>query len=134
MPVATLNPAARPNLFEKYGGFSSVRLAVMDFYERALDSDVVGHHFEDIDMARLIDHQTMFISQLLGGPGAANDGRLERAHANLGVTNAEFDEVVLILGETLNAAGFEIEDLKQVCGAVEARRRLIVQGERAPCM
>ena len=59
---------------------------------------------------------------------------LERAHANLGVTDAEFDEVVLILGETLNAAGFEIEDLKQVCGAVEARRRLIVQGERAPCM
>jgi hemoglobin len=46
----------------------------MAFYDRVLNSDVIGAYFDDIDMRQLIDHQTKFISQGMGGP-ATSPGR-----------------------------------------------------------
>lgn len=54
-------------LFDKYGGFAAVSKLVMAFYDRILDSDQVGGYFEDIDMKRLIDHQTKFVASIMGG-------------------------------------------------------------------
>ena len=52
-------------LFEKYGGLRTLRAVIIDFYDRVLDSDVVGHFFEDVDIAKLIDHQTKFFTACL---------------------------------------------------------------------
>jgi len=49
--------------FEKYGGFATVSKIVMVFYDRVLDSDIMAPFFDDVDMRRLTDHQTKFISQ-----------------------------------------------------------------------
>jgi hemoglobin len=40
-------------MFERYGGFANVSKVVMAFYDKALDSDIIGHHFEDVEMRRL---------------------------------------------------------------------------------
>lgn len=120
------------SLFDKYGGLSGLRLAIMDFYDRVLDSDVVGHFFDDVDMPRLIDHQTKFVAALLGGPAEYSDDRLARAHARLTVNDAEFDEIVHLMEATLTQAGFAPPDLAAVLRAVEARRGLIVT-ERRTC-
>ncbi len=98
----------------------------MDFYEMVLDSDVVGPFFENVDMARLIDHQTKFISFLLGGPADYADQRLAQVHAHLGVTHAHFDEIKEILLEALQNAGFDDEDAAAVLREIEARRSVIV--------
>ncbi|WP_425046104.1 group I truncated hemoglobin [Primorskyibacter sp. S87] len=114
-------------LFDKYGGLSGLRSVIMDFYDRVLDSDVVGHFFEDVDMPRLVDHQTKFFAALLNGPVQFAEERLVRAHANLKVTDIEFDEIAELLQETLTEAGFTEDDRKSVLTAVEARRPLIVK-------
>ena len=98
----------------------------MSFYDRVLDSDVVGHFFEDVDLPRLVDHQLKFFTMVLGGPASFTDTRLVRAHMHLGVTHAQFDEVVLLLRETLEEAGFNYEDMRLTLSAVENRRSLIV--------
>lgn len=54
-------------MFDRYGGFTSVSKIVMSFYDKVLDSETVGPYFEDIDMKALIDHQTKFIAQVMGG-------------------------------------------------------------------
>ncbi len=124
MPAAA--PACAQPLFEKYGGMSVLRRVIMDFYERALDSDLVGPFFEHVDMARLIDHQTRFMAMLLGGPASFAEERLARAHAHLAVTHAHFDEIAALISDTLADAGFSDEDRRTVLAAVEARRSLIV--------
>ena len=97
---------------------------------RALDSDVVGHFFERVSMARLVDHQTRMIAGLLGGPADIADARLAEAHAHLHADHHHFDEIVALLNETLIEAGFEKRDLAIAVAAVEARRSLIVTGRR----
>ena len=126
-----LAAVCRPlSLFEKYGGISALRSVIMDFYDRVLDNDVIGHFFDNVDMVRLIDHQTKFFAMLLGGPADFSEERLIRAHAFMKLTHQDFDEVAKLLSETLTAAGFDPADIQTVLIAVEARRGLIVnQGE-----
>lgn len=38
------------SLFDKYGGFASVSKVVSAFYDKAVDSDIIGPYFDDIDM------------------------------------------------------------------------------------
>ncbi len=115
-------------LYDKYGGFARIHPVVMDFYDRLLDSDELGPYFDEIDMKRLIDHQTKFISGLLGGPMEIDDTRLYTAHQHLSVTAAHFTELQHILHDTLVDAGFEPQDVEAVAQAVEAKRGLVVAG------
>lgn len=113
-------------LFQKYGGFATVSRIVLSFYDRVLDSDQIGHFFEDIDMKRLVDHQTKFIASLLGGPASFTNERLHQMHAHLDIGNADFDEMARLLDESLAEHGFEAADREQVIGEIEARRSVIV--------
>lgn len=113
--------------FEKYGGFSTVSRIVLDFYDRVLDSEDVGYHFDNIDMSRLVDHQTKFIASTLGGPIAVSDERLRHVHHQIDISNAQFDEIVLLLSEALRDHGMSNQDIMAVKGDIEAKRHLIVR-------
>ncbi|MEM7522490.1 MAG: group 1 truncated hemoglobin [Pseudomonadota bacterium] len=113
-------------MFEKYGGFAAVSRIVLDFYERALDSDAIGEYFEDVDMKKLVDHQTKFVSSLLGGPASYTDERLKQIHAHLEISDDEFREMKDVFAETLSDHGMSAEDTAVVVAGVEARRAFIV--------
>lgn len=114
-------------LFEKYGGFAQINRLVMAFYEAVLDSDELGPYFDGTDMARLIDHQSKFITYLFEGPADFSEERLTAAHQTLGVTHAHFDELKTILSQTLFDHGFEAVDTDWVLNEFEKRRPLIVR-------
>ena len=114
------------SLFQKYGGFAAVSRVVLSFYDKALDSDQIGGFFEDIDLKRLVDHQTKFISSLLGGPASYADDRLKDLHSHLDISNLDMDEMIKLLAETLDEHGFEPTDRDTVVSEIEARRSYIV--------
>ena len=114
------------SLYEKYGGFKTVSRIVMEFYDVALDSDQIGDHFVDVDMPRLIDHQTKFIASLLGGPASFGDDRLRVVHQRLGISHADYDEMKALLAETLEKHGMTSPDVSSVMDEIEMRRALIV--------
>ena len=118
---------AAQTLFEKYGGFAAVSKIVLNFYDTLLDSDEVGPFFDDVDMAKLIDHQTKFIASLLGGPASYTDEQLQRLHARLNLENRHFDEVKETLSRTLLAHGFSEQDNARVMVELEIRRPVIVR-------
>lgn len=117
----------KKTLFEKYGGFAKINQLVMAFYESVLDSDDLGPYFDGIDMTKMIDHQSKFITYLFQGPATFSEDRLTVAHQDLGVTDAHFDELKSVLSQTLNDHGFEIDDINWVLIEFEKRRRLIVR-------
>lgn len=113
------------SLFEKYGGFSVVSKIVLDLYDRLLDDDDVGPFFDEIDMARIVDHQTKFVSSLMGGPASYSDEQIRRMHAHLEIHQLHFDKLQLLLRATLADHGVTPEDQEAILAAFEARRALV---------
>ncbi len=113
-------------IYEKYGGFKTISRIVMTFYEMALDSDEIGFHFEEIDMPRLIDHQTKFVSSLVGGPASFSDDRIEAVHRHLNISHAHFDEMAALFSEALSMHGMEDADIDAALSAIESKRAIIV--------
>ena len=114
------------SLFQKYGGFAAISRVVLAFYDKVLDSDQIGGFFEDIDMKRLVDHQTKFISMLLGGPATYSDERLGQLHRHLSISDEDFNEVGRLLTETLHEFGFDPTDRDAIMREIEARRVHVV--------
>jgi len=113
-------------IFERYGGFSTIRRIVSDFYDRVLDDSALAKHFENVDLPALIDHQTKFIMTITGGPANTTNEQLRRAHARLGVTQGEFRRVVTILEETLDDHNMQPEDVAVVIREVNDREAYVV--------
>lgn len=113
-------------IYERAGGFSAVRKVVSDFYDKVLESPTVAHHFEGVEMRRLIDHQTRFVAFLMGGPASYTEEHIEHLHRRLGITLPEFDEVVELLEETLEDHGFATEDIAKICQELRKRESIIV--------
>jgi hemoglobin len=117
------------SVFERMGGFARVRLLVSEFYGKVLDSDRLGVHFRDIDMRRLIDHQTKFISAIMGGPVSFTDEQIARAHVRLGITGDEFDEMADLFQETLEDFGLADADVRRLrTHLLSMRDHVVVDG------
>lgn len=113
--------------YEKYGGFSTVSRIVMRLYDKLLEDDDVGPFFDDVDMPRLIDHQTKFVSSLMGGPASFTDTHIANAHRNMTIHDMHFDKLKELIQETLDEFSVEAEDAAAVLGAFEERRHLLVE-------
>jgi hemoglobin len=114
------------SLFERMGGFARVRLIVADFYERVLESERLARYFDGIDMRRQIDHQTKFISSIMGGPASFTNEQIARSHARLDVTADDFEEIRALIRETLEDFGVADADVRRVDAHVLAMRDHIV--------
>lgn len=115
------------SMFERYGGFAHISKIVMAFYERVLDSDRLAPYFEGVDMRRLVDHQTKFISTVMGGPSSFTDHALQQVHAPLEIDRASFEETIGLLSETLREFAIAPEDVAEIVRGVRARERYIVR-------
>jgi hemoglobin len=114
-------------LYERYGGFAQVSRIVLDFYDRLLDDDDLGPFFEDVDMERIVDHQTKFIAALLGGPASYTDEQIQQMHRHLAIEDAHFDLLKELLAETLSDHGMAGEDVANVTAEFERRRPMVVK-------
>ena len=118
-------------LFDKYGGFSTISKIVLTFYDRMIEDDDVGPFFDDIDLSKLIDHQTKFISSLMGGPAEFSDDHIELAHKHLVIENYHFDRLKEIVAQTLTDFDVETDDIEIILAGFEKRRVLLVEKPNA---
>lgn len=119
------------SIFERYGGFAAIRRIVSSFYDKVLDSSI-SHHFEGVDMRRLIDHQAKFVTSITGGPASYGDDHLRRVHARLGITDAEFEVMRALFVETVEDFGFSDPDTRAVEHEIVRRRDVIVTRSDRP--
>jgi hemoglobin len=118
------------SLFERLGGFSRVRLMVSDLYDRILDSERLGPYFQGIDVRRLVDHQTKFVSSLMGGPASFTNEQLTRAHAHLRLSPEEFDEMADLFREVLEDFRVPDADVERLHAHLLSLREHVIGGDR----
>lgn len=114
-------------MFDRYGGFRKVSKIVLSLYDKIIDSPVTSPYFQNTNMKRLIDHQTQFISSLMGGPASFTDEHIERVHAHIGINEEAFEEVIYLLTETLEDHGMDDSDIAEVQNEFRKRKNFIIK-------
>jgi len=113
-------------IFERAGGFATVRKIVSSFYDKVLDSPELSRYFHDVEMPRLIDHQTKFVAQMMHGPASFSDEQLRRVHHGLRISRHEFLEMAALLCETLEDFAIPDTDVDHVREEILRREPFIV--------
>ena len=116
-------------LYDKYGGFETFSAVVCNFYQKILDSDELAHYFENVNMEKLMSHQTNFITTALGGPERSSGIDLRKAHAPYKITIPHFMEVAELLEESLEEADVEPDDIATIIDLVARLMNQIVASE-----
>lgn len=120
------------SVLERYGGFPFLSRVVMAFYDRALDSDVLAPYFEDVDMRRLIDHQTKFMAFVMGGPASYTNDHLAQVHARLHIDRPAFDEMLATMRETLEDFEMDEADVDAVVHELRSRAPWVIAVPGSP--
>lgn len=105
-------------LLQKYGGVESVRQLVGNFYTDVIESQNLRRFFKDVDLDRLMKHQTDLFCQIMGGPENYKGRSMEDAHKLLGITRSDFEELAKILKDNLVDAGVEPADMDAIMSVV----------------
>jgi hemoglobin len=112
----TTETAESRTLYDLVGGIDALKLAVDRFYEHVVADPQLAHYFQGQEVPRIKRHQVLLLSQVLGGPAEYSGRRLGEAHAQLGITGADYDRVAGHLVATLQE--LEVDD--SAVRAVEA--------------
>ena len=78
-------------------------------------------------MSGLIDHQTKFVSYLMGGPASFSDTHIQSAHNHLPIADSHFARLKELVDETLTEFSVDVNDIQTVLAAFEQRRGLLVE-------
>lgn len=113
-------------VFERAGGFAAVRKIVSALYDRIFESERLSPFFEGVSMPHLIDHQTKFVSALMGGPASITDEQLRRAHARLDLCDADFDAMTALFREVLEDAGLDPADIDHTVREMTCKKPHVV--------
>lgn len=114
------------SLYDKYNGFDFFTNVVKSFYKKIMDREHLSGYFSQTNMAELIDHQSRFISELIGGPVSSHGKDLKKVHKRYQITSEHFSEVASILSETLLESGVEKDDVDAILKVIAVYKDEIV--------
>ncbi|WP_256863043.1 group 1 truncated hemoglobin [Microbispora sp. GKU 823] len=115
------------SIFDRIGGSDAVAAVVDEFYTRVVADPMLRGYFGDVDMAKLKAHQRSFVAAALGGPQEYRGRSMDEAHAGLGITAEEFDQVVFHLAGALESCGVDAETIGSIAGALAPLKEEVVQ-------
>lgn len=115
------------SLFHKYGGIQTISTLVHDSYDDILLEPILAPLFQDVDMAKLLDHQVKFFSHVLGGPAHYEGRSLEAAHRGLSIGDDQFQKLVDILQANLQELDVAPDDVRAILDIVRSVKEKIVQ-------
>lgn len=114
--------------YARVGGGKAIAAVVERFYQLVLADERLEHFFTDTDISSLKRHQTLLISQVMGGPAEYNGRQLKQAHAGLDITADHFNAVAGHLVAALSENGVPPEIVDRVVSAVGETQPDIVTG------
>jgi hemoglobin len=114
------------SLYEILGGKPALGAVVDEFYERILSDPQTARFFGQTDIERQRKHLTAFLVLALGGPNEYSGRGMEKAHAGLGITKADFGAVAGHLVQTLQAFNVPQQHINTIVGTVAGLEARIV--------
>lgn len=113
------------SLYQRIGGDSAVRAAVMKMYDKILADNELAPFFEKSDVETLRLSQMAFVTYAFGGPNAYNGKSMRAAHSNAvsqGLNDRHFDLVATHLKTAMEELNVPAELIAEALSIVGSTR------------
>jgi hemoglobin len=118
----------RETVFDMIGGARAVEDLVETFYEMMMADPELAPYFRGFSVAKIKQHQHMFLTAVTGGPNIYVGRPLRVAHGALQITGPHFDRTAEHLDATLTVKGIDPDHRSLILARVHALRRHITSG------
>lgn len=103
-------------LYERLGGQPAIEAVVKDFLGRVLNDERINKKFAKSDISRLQKNLTDYVCSATGGPCKYTGGDMKTVHQNLGITQAEFNVLIMNLVETMDSLKITAAEKNELLG------------------
>jgi hemoglobin len=114
------------SLYQRLGGETRVRKIVNDILDKNLSNPLIGHHFRFIDMSKLKQLVFEFFSMGTGGPHQYTGRDMRTSHANLNITEPDFEIANEDTLAALEENGVSEEDKKEIISILNSMKSDVV--------
>lgn len=124
---ATAYPMApAPGLYQALGERAGLQVLMTDFVARLKADSRIGHQFKDTNAKELAARLTEQLCLLSGGPCHYEGGNMKDAHADLKITRADFNALVEVLQQAMDARSIPFTRQNQLLALLAPMHRDIV--------
>lgn len=125
-PSPRVAGAADP-LFDALGRKPGIVLLMDDFVPRLAADPRIGHFFKDTHLAELKKQLVEQICAVAGGDCNYEGATMKKAHAELGIARADFNRMVEVLQDAMDARGIGFADQNRLLARLAPMHRDIVE-------
>lgn len=128
MCAAALLPAraADDGLYRALGQTAGITAAMGDFVDRLKADPAIGHFFEETSRKFLAKQLADQVCQVAGGPCVYDGETMKKSHENLKIGSADFNRLVEVLQDTLDARGVPFATQRELLARLAPMHRDVI--------
>lgn len=119
-------PPADDALYRAFGGQSGLVTLMDDFMRRLLADPRMHPFFKDVNQQQVKDQLVAQVCELTGGPCKLKGPGMRQVHNNLDITRANFNALVEVLQQSMDARGIAFADQNRLLAKLAPMHREIV--------
>lgn len=121
-PIASSSSA----LFDTFGGKAGLVKLMDDFMVRLLADPRTGPHFKPANQQRIKEQLVDQFCVVMGGPCVYKGADMKSAHANLDITKGDFNALVEVLQQAMDAQGIAFTAQNQLLAKLAPMHRDVI--------
>ena len=118
--------ATTATLYERLGSWDGIEKIVTDTIANHRKNPAISQYFADVDTAQLAGHVTAFFAAGTGGPSKYAGRDMTTAHADMGLSNEDFDSAVADVLLALDQNGIGDAEKAEVASILESLRPAVM--------
>ena len=118
--------AAAPSLYDRLGAMDGIHDIVSDTIALHHENPDIAHYFEGVDDAQLTKHVVAFFAAGTGGPADYQGRDMTTTHANMDMSDADYDSAVADVLKAVEANGVDDASKAEVAAILESLRPAVM--------
>lgn len=118
--------AAVPSLYERLGAMDGIHSIVSDTIALHHANPDIAHYFDGVDDAQLTKHVVAFFAAGTGGPADYQGRDMTTTHANMDMSDADYDSAVADVLKAVEANGVDDASKAEVAAILESLRPAVM--------
>ena len=124
--TAKMPAMASSALFDTFGGKAGLVKLMDDFMVRLLADPRTGPHFKPANQQRVKEQLVDQFCFVMGGPCVYKGADMKSAHAELDITKSDFNALVEVLQQTMDAQGIAFSAQNQLLAKLAPMHRDVI--------